>query len=285
MNPTLLAEMLAALAAEPRVRAVQAMVVTGARGVSAGALAQLCRVSPSTMSFHLNHLRLAGLVESRREGRTLYYIANLAALEALGTALARGLVPDRQTRLRLEGAVMSAPEAPLTVLFLCTGNSARSLIAESILTREGTGRFRAVSAGSHPRGAPHPEALAALRRAGYPTEGLRSKNWDEFAGANAPTMDFVFTVCDDAAAETCPVWPGQPMTAHWGVPDPAAFQGTEAATAAIFNDTFRMLFNRISLFVSLPLASLDRLSLQQRVQAIGAMAQDPQATEAPGSAA
>ena len=284
MNPTLIADMLAALAAEPRVRAVQAMVLAGARGVSAGALARLCRVSPSTMSFHLNHLRLVGLVESRREGRTLYYIANLTALEALGTTLARGLVPDRHTRPRLEGAVMSAPEPPMTVLFLCTGNSARSLIAESILTREGAGRFRAASAGSHPRGEPHPEALAALRRAGYPIEGLRSKSWDEFAGSDAPAMDFVFTVCDDAAAETCPVWPGQPMTAHWGVPDPAAFQGTEAATAAVFNDTFRMLYNRISLFVSLPLASLDRLSLQRRVQAIGAMARDPSATEAPGSA-
>nr|WP_246422918.1 arsenate reductase ArsC [Roseospira visakhapatnamensis] len=184
----------------------------------------------------------------------------------------------------MEGPAVTTPDTPLNVLFLCTGNSARSLIAEAVLAHAGAGRFRAFSAGSHPRGAPHPEALATLRRARYPTDGLRSKSWDEFATDDAPALDFVFTVCDAAAAETCPVWPGQPVTAHWGVPDPAAFQGTEAATAAVFNDTLRMLSNRVLLFLSLPLASLDRLSLQRRVSAIGAMARDPQATDAPAPA-
>ena len=155
------------------------------------------------------------------------------------------------------------------VLFLCTGNSARSIMAECILEREGGGRFRAFSAGSHPAGKLNPVALALLKRLGFDTGGLRSKRWDEFAAPGAPTLDFVFTVCDDAAGELCPVWPGQPMTAHWGVPDPAAAAGSDAEGAAFTADVFRMLNNRISIFVSLPLASLDRLSLQRRLQEIG----------------
>ena len=170
-------------------------------------------------------------------------------------------------------------DQPLNVLFLCTGNSARSQMAEAILNREGHGKFRAFSAGSFPRDAVHPRALALLQRANLPVEGLRPKSWDEFSLADAPRMDFVFTVCDDAAGETCPVWPGQPVTAHWGVPDPVAFQGTGAATAILFSDVFRMLFNRISIFVNLPLASLDRLSLKRKVDAIGAMPRDPEATD------
>ena len=155
------------------------------------------------------------------------------------------------------------------VLFLCTGNSARSIMAECILEREGGGRFRAFSAGSHPAGKLNPVALALLKRLGFDTGGLRSKRWDGFAAPGAPTLDFVFTVCDDAAGELCPVWPGQPMTAHWGVPDPAAAAGSDAERAAFTADVFRMLNNRISIFVSLPLASLDRLSLQRRLQEIG----------------
>jgi len=155
------------------------------------------------------------------------------------------------------------------VLFLCTGNSARSIIAESILNRHGRGRFRAFSAGSHPKGQVHPYTIELLRNVNYPTEQLRSKNWDEFAVPGAPSLDFVFTVCDDAANESCPVWPGQPMTAHWGVPDPAAVEGTEAEKRFAFADTLRMMTNRISVFTSLPMNSLDRLSLQKRLDAIG----------------
>ncbi|WP_115669262.1 arsenate reductase ArsC [Ciceribacter selenitireducens] len=155
------------------------------------------------------------------------------------------------------------------VLFLCTGNSARSILAEACLNREGRGRFTAYSAGSHPKGEVHPMAIDLLKRANYDTSGLRSKSWDEFAVPGAPKMDFVFTVCDSAAAEACPVWPGQPMTAHWGVPDPAAVEGTETEKALAFADAYRMLGNRISIFVNLPIASLDRLALQKRVSEIG----------------
>lgn len=155
------------------------------------------------------------------------------------------------------------------VLFLCTGNSARSILGEAILNREGKGRFRGYSAGSQPKGAVHPYTLDLLRGLGHPIDGLRSKPWDEFAVPGAPQLDFVFTVCDSAAKETCPVWPGQPMSAHWGVPDPAAVEGNEAERRAAFAEAYRQLKNRISAFVSLPMESIDRLSLQRRIREIG----------------
>lgn len=155
------------------------------------------------------------------------------------------------------------------VLFLCTGNSARSILAEAILNREGIGQFRGFSAGSHPKGAVHPYALDLLHRLNHDTGDLRSKSWDEFATPDAPQMDFVFTVCDQAAAETCPFWPGQPMTAHWGLPDPAAASGTEAEKRLAFSETYRMLRNRTTIFVNLPVASLDSLGLQERLNSIG----------------
>jgi protein-tyrosine-phosphatase len=161
---------------------------------------------------------------------------------------------------------------PLNVLFLCTGNSARSIMAEAILARMGRGRFRAYSAGSMPSGQVNPHALALLEKLNYPTDGLRSKSWEEFAPDNnpdAPELNFVFTVCDNAAGEVCPIWPGQPMTAHWGIPDPAAATGTEAEISIAFADAFRQLNNRIFLFTNLPLASLDSLILQNRLNAIG----------------
>jgi arsenate reductase len=159
-------------------------------------------------------------------------------------------------------------EHVFNVLFLCTGNSARSILAECILNREGRGRFQAFSAGSQPKGQVHPFALDLLKKMNHPTAGLRSKSWDEFARAGAPHLDFVFTVCDNAANEVCPVWPGQPITAHWGLPDPAA-EGSEAERHLAFAETYRMLSNRISVFASLPLRSLDRLTLQRRVEEIG----------------
>jgi arsenate reductase len=166
---------------------------------------------------------------------------------------------------------MTAPR--YNVLFLCTGNSARSIFAESILNSLGRDTFRAFSAGSQPKGEPHPDALAVLQQFKLPTETLRSKAWDEFATPQAPALDFVFTVCDQAASEPCPVWPGQPMTAHWGVPDPAdpanQGDGSDAERRAIFLDVFGRLYNRINIFVALPIASLDRLSLQEKVEDIG----------------
>jgi len=155
------------------------------------------------------------------------------------------------------------------VLFLCTGNSARSILAEAILNREGKGQFVAYSAGSQPKGSVHPFAIDLLKKLNHPTDSLRSKSWDAFAVPGAPEMDFVFTVCDNAAGEVCPIWPGQPMTAHWGVPDPAAAEGSEPERRLAFADAYRQLNNRISIFTSLPIASLDRLSLQKRLEDIG----------------
>jgi protein-tyrosine-phosphatase len=170
-------------------------------------------------------------------------------------------------------------QEPLNVLFLCTGNSARSIMAECILNREGKGKFRAFSAGSQPTGKVNPLALNLLRKMNYDVSKLRSKSWDEFATPAAPKLDFVFTVCDDAANEVCPVWPGQPMSAHWGLPDPAKAEGTDAEKAFAFDDVFRMLNQRISIFVSLPLESLSKLSLQHHLDEIGKMRREAPSAE------
>lgn len=162
-------------------------------------------------------------------------------------------------------------EPAFNVLFLCTGNSARSIMAEAILNKLGAGKFRAYSAGSQLKGRVHPETLHLLQSLGYDTAGFRSKSWNEFAASGAPEFDFVFTVCDAAAAEVCPLWPGQPMTAHWVVPDPAAAKGTPAEIALAFKDSYRMLNQRIGIFTALPLRALDRLTLQNRLKQIGRM--------------
>jgi len=170
-------------------------------------------------------------------------------------------------------------DKPLNVLFLCTGNSARSILAEAIMNRVGAGRFRAFSAGSMPAGAVNPYALALLKRQNYAVDGFRSKSWDEFSrktNPDAPEMDFVFTVCGNAANEVCPIWPGQPMTAHWGLDDPAGVEGSEAEKTLAFADAYRMLTNRITIFTNLPLASLDRLSLQKRLDDIGRTTDQPE---------
>ncbi len=157
------------------------------------------------------------------------------------------------------------------VLFICTGNSARSIMAEAILNREGKGRFRAFSAGSRPKGEVNPNAITLLKRLDYDVSGFRSKSWDEFAAAGAPEMDFIFTVCDDAAGETCPLWPGHPATAHWGVPDPAAVTGSPIDIQLAFDDAYRMLANRIGVFVNLPMDKLDQVALRRRLDDIGKM--------------
>jgi arsenate reductase (thioredoxin) len=160
-------------------------------------------------------------------------------------------------------------EQLFNVLFLCTGNSARSIMAEAILNKLGAGKFRAFSAGSQPKGHVHPQTIQLLQSLGYDVSGFRSKSWSELADPGAPLLDFVFTVCDNAAGEACPVWPGQPMTAHWGVPDPAEATGTSAEIALAFKDAYRMLERRIGIFVSLPLRSLDQVSLQKKLREIG----------------
>jgi arsenate reductase len=161
------------------------------------------------------------------------------------------------------------PDKVYEVLVLCTGNSARSILAEALINHRGAGRFRAYSAGSHPTGRVNPFAVATLQRFGLPTEGLRSKSWNEFAGPGSPRLDFIFTVCDNAAGEVCPLWPGQPITAHWGVPDPAAVEGTDEWKLQAFEDTFRILERRVSRFVDLPLSSLDTRDLVRMLRNIG----------------
>jgi arsenate reductase len=160
-------------------------------------------------------------------------------------------------------------DQPYNTLFLCTGNSARSVMAESILNTLGAGKFRAYSAGSQPKGQVHPQTLRLLQSLGYDTSGFRSKSWHEFTTSGAPALDFAFTVCDNAAGETCPVWPGQPMTAHWGVPDPAEARGTDAEIALAFKDAYRMLHQRIAIFAALPLRSLDSMTIQRKLKEIG----------------
>jgi arsenate reductase len=171
-------------------------------------------------------------------------------------------------------------ESVYNVLFICTHNSARSILAESLINHWGGGRFRGFSAGSFPGPKVHPCAQALLQSLGMPIEGLRNKSWHEFAGADAPAMDFVFTVCDQAAGEVCPVWPGQPVTAHWGIPDPSAVHGSEVERMQAFREAFNMLERRIKIFLSLPIAKLDRIALMRRVEAIGRMRPDAQEDQA-----
>jgi len=168
------------------------------------------------------------------------------------------------------------------VLFLCTGNSARSIMAEAILNKAGAGKFKAFSAGSRPKGHVHPETLKLLQSLGFDTTHFRSKSWNEFTRPGVPALDFVFTVCDNAAGETCPFWPGQPMTAHWGIPDPAAARGSAAEIAVAFKDAYRMLSRRIDVFAALPIASLDQITLQARLKEIGGMDGATAAVKEPG---
>ena len=169
----------------------------------------------------------------------------------------------------------TSPDKVYNVLFLCTGNSARSIMAEAILNRQGPPRFRAFSAGSHPAGRVHPYAIDLLTRFNHPVEDLHSKSWDVFAQPGAPRMDFVFTVCDRAAGEVCPIWPGQPMSAHWPFEDPVAFKGSEAETRAFFARMYGFIANRIAIFISLPIDSLDRLTLQKRLDEMGSRLPEP----------
>ncbi|PJK28113.1 metalloregulator ArsR/SmtB family transcription factor [Minwuia thermotolerans] len=259
-----------------RLRIFRRLVREAPDGLTAGELSAVLSVAPSGLSFHLAQLEGAGLVSSVRSGRRIHYAVNPSAVRALIGFLAEDCCGGRPELCSVGG--LSAPleegegnmtENKLNVLFLCTGNSARSIIAEAILSREGAGRFNAWSAGSQPKGEVHPYALELLRNLNHDVTRFRSKSWEEFAGPEAPRLDFVFTVCDNAAAETCPIWPGQPMSAHWGIPDPAAVEGTEAVKRQAFADAYRMMNNRISIFVNLPLKSLGRIALKERLDEIG----------------
>lgn len=266
----------AALGQKTRFDAFRLLVRAGAPGLTVGEIAHALNARDNTMSVALSVLAQAGLVTGQREGRANRYVANMDGVRGLidfltdecrggqpwPGALVGGATQDKEPFIM--------PEAK-NVLFLCSGNSARSLIGEVILNAEGAGKFRAYSAGSSPRGGPHPYTLDLLRNLGHDISGLRAKDWAEFGQPDAPQMDFVFTVCDRTANEVCPVWPGQPVSAHWGVPDPVAATGNEAERRLAFSEAYRMLRNRITAFISLPMESLDRMSLKRAVDEIGGM--------------
>lgn len=249
------------------------------RGVRPTEIAATLGLKPNTLSHHLADLTAAGLVHATREGRSLLYAADLAATEQLIAYLALDLgrarpdvVPAALAASHPENAIT---ETVFNVLFLCTGNSARSIFAEVLLRDLGHGRFRSFSAGTRPATAPNPFALDVLQRNGHDTAGLRTRHISDFRAPDAPVMDFVFTVCDTAASEECPPWEGQPITGHWGLPDPVKAAGTEAEKALAFAQTYAALRRRIAAFAELPFAGLSRLSLQTQVDALGADLPDP----------
>jgi protein-tyrosine-phosphatase/DNA-binding transcriptional ArsR family regulator len=264
---------LAALAHENRLAIFRLLMRRYPDPVPAGEIAGALGLKANTTSAYLNALRQAGMIVQTRQGTSLKYAADLAGARQLMDGLMGGCCRNRPDLCLtgLKGDMAMDTTRPFTALFICTGNSARSILAEAILNREGAGKFVAYSAGTHPKAGPHPEVLSLLTTKGYDVSGLASKGIDGFSRADAPLMDFVFTVCDHAANEECPLWPGQPLTAHWGLADPVKARGTEAERRLAFQQTYGLLRNRIAAFVSLPFASLDRMSLQHRLDDIGRM--------------
>lgn len=253
------------------------------QGVRPTEIAAALDLKQNTLSHHLSDLERAGLIRSTRAGRSLFYAVDLEQAGRLVTYLAddccRGrpdicapLFTPRAMRHHQQGTDM------FNVLFICTSNSARSILAEALLNDLGKGRFKAYSAGTQPRGEPHPRALGLLRQAGLPVEGLQSKDLTTFEGEDAPHMDFVFTVCDRAASEECPPWPGHPLSAHWGIPDPVKQTGSEAEQALAFAEAMASLRRRISAFTALPVETLDRIALQRSIDDIGRLSADEEKT-------
>ena len=276
----------AALAQETRLEALRLLLRAAPEGMPAGDVASRLGTITKSVSGHLGELAEAGLVRAEGAGREARYAADVETIRGLFGFLMAECCAGRPELCALEGPREAMPFDKIwaagrrfNLLFLCTHNSARSIMAEAIVNHDHGARFRAFSAGSHPSGEVSPDALALLERLGYPVEGLHSKDWDQFTAPEAPEIDFVFTLCDEAANETCPVWPGAPMTAHWGVPDPKAATGDATARRLAHLDAFRMLERRIGIFANLPFASLERAALRKRMAQIGA--DDPAATERP----
>ena len=247
-------------------------------GLAAGDISRLLAVPHNTLSTHLTVLRAAGLIRSRRDGRSVIFACTPSRYQAVEAFLTHGQSKRRQRApfSTLHAYPIKRPDDDMTdkphnILILCTGNSARSLLAEAIINREGQGRFRAYSAGSQPKGRPNPLALELLLGLGYDTSELRSKSWSEFAGADAPKMDVIITVCDGAAGESCPHWPGHPLVAHWGIPDPADVAGAPDQKRAAFQDAYRQLMNRTTALVTLPVDKLSLSELKTGIAEIGRM--------------
>jgi protein-tyrosine-phosphatase/DNA-binding transcriptional ArsR family regulator len=261
---------LSALAQETRLDVFRILVRAGLEGIAAGVLSERLGLVAPNLSFHLNQLRNAGLVWSRREGRSIIYAANFDTMNDFVAYLTENCCEEQA---QVPGATPPEPganvERELNVLFLCTRNSARSVMAECALNRWAKGKFRGFSAGSHPGKKVHPIALRVLADLRYEIGGLRSKSWNEFARRGAPKLDFVLTLCDRAAAEVCPAWPGQPICAHWGIADPVATSGSSEARRRFFLSAYKELEHRIKIFSGLPFDTLERFAIERRVKEIG----------------
>ena len=261
---------LAALAQETRLDIFRLLVERGPEGMPAGEIGARLKLPSATLSFHLSQLRHSGLVTSRRQSRLIIYAAKFRTMNSLIEYLTENCCMGHAGSL-----VRGGSSAPMTthrefnVLFLCTNNSARSIMAECAMNRWGGGKFHAFSAGSKPRGAVHPITLQVLKELEYKTEGLWSKDWNEFAKPDSPPLDFVFTLCDRAAAEVCPTWPGQPIRAHWGIQDPVAVVGTSSDIRKAFFKAYSELEQRIRIFTALPIETLERFALERWVTEIG----------------
>ena len=269
---------LATLAHDGRLSVFRLLMRRYPQAVPAGDVARALDLKQNTCSQYLKALTTAGLLDPTREGTSIRYSIAMPAARDLMTGI-MGTCCRNRPDLCLPDVLpeswnaersLKMADTPLNVLFVCTSNSARSILAESIMNHEGNGKFRAFSAGMHSKGAPHPKVIELLQSKGIPTETLRSKPTSEFEGPDAPKLDFLFTVCDHAANEECPLWPGQPMTAHWGLPDPTRVEGTDAQRELAFQQTYGLLRNRITAFLALPFATLDAMSLQHRLDDIGA---------------
>jgi protein-tyrosine-phosphatase/DNA-binding transcriptional ArsR family regulator len=273
------AEIHSALAHTTRLEAFRLLLRYAPFGLTAGDLARLLAVPHNTLSTHVARLVQADLVSSRKTGRTVIFLARPQTLTAATSYLFQGLKASHTTPPSARPATeipALRPTHPMTdktysVLILCTGNSARSILAEALINREGAGRFKAYSAGSQPKDEPNPVGLDLLASLGYDTSGFRSKSWTEFAGPEAPQMDFIITVCDSAHGEACPHWPGHPLVAHWGIPDPAAVEGTADQKRAAFETTYRQLTQRVTALVNLPITDLSLPELRERLAEIGRM--------------
>ncbi|MCF8531638.1 MAG: metalloregulator ArsR/SmtB family transcription factor [Reyranella sp.] len=266
----------AALSQETRLRLMRLLATRGASGMAAGDLANKLRQAPSTLSFHLSALEQAGLLQSTRQGRHVIYAVRIAGLRALFSFLTETCCSGRPelcgdlARLLPEETLEDETMTPaFNVLFLCTHNSARSQMAEVILNQIGKGKFNAYSAGSEPAQAPMAEVIEKLKALGHDVSRLRCKSWNDFAGPNAPRMDFVITLCDTLQGQRCPDFGEKPVTAAWPLPDPAKFSGTAIERATMINELYGMIRRRLEIFINLPYASLDRMALKKRLDELG----------------